>query len=83
MAETNEITELLVEIRDNQREALARQAEHLEVAKRQLEHAQARIQESMGLQREALTRQRTAMRVAVPGILVCIGAIVYLIVRYL
>jgi hypothetical protein len=83
MSETDELRELLVEIRDNQREALARQSEHIEIAKRQLEHAQARIQESMGLQREALARQRTITRVALPLIGLCIAAIAYLILRYL
>jgi t-SNARE complex subunit (syntaxin) len=83
MADSDQIKQLLIEIRDNQREALVRQAEHLDVARRHFEHAQQQIKESVGLQREAVARARTATRVALPGIALCIAAIIYLVVKYL
>ena len=76
------IASLLGEIRDNQREALGRQRAQLEIAQNHFDHAKAQIAESLKLQREAVSRARTAIRVALPAILVCIAAIVYLVVRY-
>ena len=77
------VVSLLTEIRDNQREMLERQRAQLEIAQRQLEQTQKQIAESLTLQREAVSRARTATRIAVPGILVCIAAIAYLVLRYL
>lgn len=82
MQDDDEIKRLLREIRDNQHEFLARQREHLEIAKRQLEQASSQITESMSLQREAIKRAKAVGRIAVPGIIVCIAAIVYLVVSY-
>ena len=42
----------------------------------------ATVDESIGLQRLALQRQRTVTLVAVPGILACIAAIGYLVLKY-
>ena len=74
---------LLGEIRDQQREALAQQRAHLEIAQAQLKRTDTQIEESLKLQREAVGRARTATRVAIPGILLCVAAIVYLVLRYL
>ena len=79
----DEIKQLLVEIRDNQREALRSQQEHLDIARQQLERSRTQITESIELQREAVAKARMVGRIALPGILVCIGLIVYLIVKYL
>lgn len=76
------IVTLLAEIRDNQREMLERQRTQLEIAQRHLEQGKAQIEESLKLQREAVSRTRTIARLAIPGILVCIAAIAYLVLRY-
>jgi hypothetical protein len=77
------VVSLLTEIRDNQREMLERQRAQLDVAQAHVEQAKIQIAESLKLQREALSRQRTVTRVAIPGIVACIAAILYLVVRYL
>ena len=77
------IANLLGEIRDNQRLALEQQRAHLEVAQSHFEQARANIAESLKLQREAIGRQQTITRVALPAVLFCIAAIVYLWWRYL
>jgi hypothetical protein len=76
------IVTLLTEIRDNQREALERQRAQLDVAQSQLAQAKTQIAESLTLQREAVSRQRTITRIAAPGLIACIAAIAYLVLRY-
>jgi hypothetical protein len=83
MSHEDEVIRLLTEIRDNQREALRRQDEHLEIAKLQLDRSKSQISESINLQREAIAKARTVTRIALPGILFCIGLIAYLMVKYL
>jgi hypothetical protein len=77
------ITSLLGEIRDNQRQALEQQRAHLEIARSHFDQAKAQIAESLKLQREAVARTRIVIRVALPALLFCIAAIVYLWWRYL
>ena len=77
------VVSLLTEIRDNQREMLERQRAQLETAQAHVEQAKIQVAESLKLQREALSRQRTVTRVAIPGIVACIAAILYLVLRYL
>ena len=67
--------ELLREIRD----ALRLQRALIE---EQLARSRASVEESIGLQRTALQRQRQVTAIAVPGILACLLAIGYLIWRY-
>lgn len=83
MSESEDIRALLVEIRDNQKEALRQQAAELSIAQEQLDRARRQVDESLRLQREAIARQKTAMRVAFPGVALCIAAIIYLAVRLL
>jgi hypothetical protein len=83
MSDSEEIRRLLVEIRDNQRLSLQRQEEHLEIARQQIERSRGQVQESIELQKLAMAKAKTVARIAVPGILICMGLIVYLIVRYL
>ena len=78
-----QILETLREIRDGQREMLALMNAQKALAEEQLQKSQHRIDESLGLQRQALQRQKSVTRLAIPGILACIAAIVYLVVRYL
>ena len=62
---------------------LERQRAQLEIAQAHVEQARNQVTESLKLQREAVARARTATRVAIPGILLCVAAIVYLVLRYL
>jgi hypothetical protein len=67
--------ELLREIRDT----LKAQRGLIE---EQLARSRRTMDESIGLQRTALARQRQVTLIAVPGILACILAIGYLLFRY-
>jgi uncharacterized protein YdaT len=82
MSHDDEVKQLLIEIRDNQSEALRRQDEHLQIAREQLDRAKSQISESIDLQREAVAKARMVMRIAIPGILLCLALIVYLVVKY-
>jgi len=77
-----QILEVLREIRDGQREALKAMEEHRALVKEQIQVSRNNVAESVGLQRLALQRQRTITFIAVPGILACIAAIAYLVLRY-
>ena len=82
MSDRDDIRELLVEIRDNQRLSLQRQEEHLEIARKQIERSSTQVQESIELQRLAVDRVKKVSRIAIPGILLCVALIVYLLVKY-
>jgi hypothetical protein len=77
-----QILETLREIRDGQREIIGLLGVQRSLAEEQLRKSRTTIEESVGLQREALARQRSITRFAIPAILVCIAAIAYLILRY-
>ena len=83
MGQIDELKQLLVEIRDNQRLSLQKQEEHLEVALQQIERARTQVAESIELQKVAIERAKSVARIAIPGVLLCIALIVYLIVKYL
>lgn len=80
--ETPEILATLRDIRDGQRELLDQIKAQRALAEEQLRQSRERVEESMGLQREALRRQRTITVVALPALLVCIAAIAWLVLRY-
>ena len=82
MSELDDVKAILSEIRDNQRRALEQQEKQVALASEQLDRAKTQVEESLRLQREAIAKQRTIMRFALPGIALCIFAIIYLIVRY-
>ena len=82
MTDSPEIRDLLIEIRDNQRLSLQRQEEHLAIAREQIERSRNQVQESIDLQRQAVARVKRVSRIAIPGIVLCIALIVYLLVRY-
>lgn len=77
-----DIKQLLTEIRDNQKLALKRQEEHLELTRTQVDRAGSQVNQSIALQKEAMDRFKRVGRIIFPLILLCIGLIVYLIVRY-
>ena len=76
------ILELLREIRDGQREALTAMEEHRSLVKEQIQISRSNVEESVNLQRLALQRQKVVTLIAVPGIIACIAAIAYLVLRY-
>ena len=82
MSHENEIKDLLIEIRDNQKLSLQRQEEHLEIARKQVERANKQVTESIELQKLAITKAKQVARIAIPGIILCIALIVYLVVMY-
>ena len=77
-----EIVETLREIRDGQRQIIELLTAQRALAEEQLRKSGERVAESVGLQRLALQRQRTVTLIAIPGILACIAAIAYLVLRY-
>lgn len=82
MSDSPEIRDLLIEIRDNQRLSLQRQEEHLAIAREQIDRSRIQVQESIALQRQAIQRVRRVSWVAIPGIVLCVLLIVYLLVKY-
>jgi CBS-domain-containing membrane protein len=82
VSDREEIVTLLKEIRDNQRSALQRQEEHLEVARQQMERSRGQVQQSIELQKAAMNRVKQISRIAIPGIALCVVLIVYLLVKY-
>ncbi|MFN4362089.1 MAG: hypothetical protein ACK4F4_15330 [Hylemonella sp.] len=77
-----DILATLREIRDDQRELLTQIKAQRALAEQQMAQSKQRIDESVGLQREALRRQRTITVVALPALLLCIAAIAWLLLRY-
>jgi hypothetical protein len=82
MNRDDEIKDLLIEIRDNQKLSLQRQEEHLEIARQQVDRANRQVTESIELQKLALTKAKQVARIAIPGIILCIALIIYLVVVY-
>lgn len=78
----DDILGILREIRDDQRALLAQVQAQRALAEQQMAQSKQRIDESVGLQREALRRQRTITVVALPALLLCIAAIAWLLLRY-
>lgn len=77
-----ELLAAVIEIRNTQRAMLEQLAAQRALAEQQVKKSMATVDESIGLQRLALQRQRTVTLVAVPGILACIAAIGYLVLKY-
>lgn len=73
---------ILRDIRDGQQKIIELMTAQQALAEEQVKRSRDSIEESVGLQRLALQRQRTITFVAVPGILVCVAAIGYLVLRY-
>lgn len=81
-ANQSEIAALLEEIRDLQRKALANQEQQIELVREQLQRSKTSIEESIRLQRIAIDKQKAVTRIALPGVILCIVLIVYLLIRY-
>ena len=82
MNDDAEVLAVLKELRDGQKEIIALLSSQRAMTEEQLGRSRAAVQESIGLQKVALQRQRTITLVAVPGILLCVAAIAYLVFRY-
>ncbi|MGE3298112.1 MAG: hypothetical protein AB7I68_12280 [Porticoccaceae bacterium] len=65
-----------------QREMVALLTAQRSLLAEQVERSRNAVAESIVLQRLALRRQQTVTRIAVPGILACIAAIGWLVLRY-
>lgn len=76
------ILSTLKEIREGQREMIALLVAQRAAAAEEVRKSRASVESSIALQKEGLRRQRLVTVVAVPGILACIAAIAYLVVRY-
>lgn len=77
-----QVLDTLREIREGQREIIKLLSAQHAAAEEQVKKFRETIAESVGLQRLALQRQRTVTLIAIPGILACIAAIGYLVLRY-
>ena len=77
-----QMLDTLREIREGQREIIQLLSAQHATAEEQVRKSRETIAESVGLQRLALQRQRTVTLIAIPGILACIAAIAYLVLRY-
>lgn len=82
MESNHQIIDLLQQIRDNQRLSLEKHEEQLAIARAQIERSKNQVEESIALQRQAMARFKKVSLIAFPGILFCIGMILYLVVRY-
>jgi hypothetical protein len=82
VSDKDEIRDLLIEIRDNQRLSLQKQEEHLAVAREQIDRGRRQVQDSIELQRQAIDRVKKVSRIAIPGIILCVALIAYLVIRY-
>lgn len=80
--EQREALAILREIRDRQREAVEILKAQRALVEEQLQKSRDSVQESIGLQRTALARQRQVTMLAIPGIIACLVAIAYLVIRY-
>ena len=80
--DSDPILDTLRDIRDGQREIIELLTAQRALSEAQIKRSAESVAESVSLQRLALQRQQTVTRIAVPGILACIAAIAYLVLRY-
>ena len=74
---------VLREIRDDQRTMLEQLSAQRALIEEQVKRSRESIAESISLQKAALERQRAITLFAMVGIVGCIAAILYLVIRYL
>ncbi len=77
MDNSQEITALLAEIRDHLRENAKRHSETLEFMRAQAQKNDERIERSISLQKVGVARQRAALLIIVPIVIILIGALGY------
>jgi len=77
-----EMLDTLREIREGQREIIRLLAIHNSLTEEQVKRSKETLTESVGLQKLAFQRQRTVTLIAIPGILACLAALLYLVLKY-
>lgn len=82
MAEYEEALTLLRQIERNQQRALEMQAEQLALVRDQMARTEARVQESIALQKVAVSKQSKALNVLMPIIVVALAYVGYLMFRH-
>ena len=82
MSEYEEALAVLRRMEQNQLKSLEMQAEQLALVKAQMERTEARVQESIALQKVAVTGQRRALNIALPVILVALVYVGYLLFKH-
>ncbi len=82
MTNQDEALGLLRQIEQNQQRGLAMQAEQIAMVREQMARTEARVQESIALQKTAVARQSKALNVLMPIILVALVYVGYLMFRH-
>jgi uncharacterized membrane protein YcjF (UPF0283 family) len=82
MSDCEEVLAILKRIEQNQLKALQIQSEQLAQSKAQIEKTEARVQESIELQKTAVSRQAKALNVVVPILLLAMLYVAYLLFRH-
>lgn len=82
MTEHDEALSLLRQIERNQQRGLELQAEQLALVRDQMARTEARVQESIALQKVAVAKQSKALNVLMPIIVVALVYVGYLMLRH-
>lgn len=82
MTEYEEALSILRRVEQNQLKSLEMQAEQVAVVKAQMERAEARVQESIALQKVAVSRQAKVTNVLVPVILTALLYAGYVLLKH-
>lgn len=82
MTNQDEALGLLRQIEQNQQRGLAMQAEQIAMVREQMARTEARVQESIALQKTAVAKQSKALNVLMPIIVVAIAYVGYLMFRH-
>lgn len=82
MAEHEEALNLLRQIERNQQRGLELQAEQVAMVRDQMARTEARVQESIALQKVAVAKQSKALNVLMPIIVVALLYVGYLMFRH-
>lgn len=82
MTNQDEALGLLRQIEQNQQRGLAMQAEQIAMVREQMARTEARVQESIALQKTAVARQSKALNVLMPIIVVALAYVGYLMFRH-
>lgn len=83
MGEYEEALNLLRQIERNQQRGLEMQAEQVEMVREQMTRTEARVQESIALQKLAVAKQSKALNVLMPIIVVALAYVGYLMLRHI
>jgi hypothetical protein len=82
MSEQEEALALLRQIERNQQRGLELQAEQLTLVRDQMARTEARVQESIALQKVAVSKQAKALNVLMPIIVVALVYVGYLMFQH-